>query len=286
MQNYHSKTITTNDGAILQYYENKLSKDNHQTLVMIPGGAVAANAFKYQMAAFDKHYHSIAINMRGHGESEDPGYGYRISRLAKDLHDFLIQQDLQDVVLLGHSLGCSVIWSYCELFKSERLQKIILVDEPPVLLANPIWAEKECTQYGAVMTKDSIFDFTNQLRTVGGEQALKQLIDTATTPNCSAEIKEYILKGMLQMPLARIADLYFNNMCQDWRAVIPMINIPTLIFGGRGSSIPWQSQVFIHEQIHNSQLEIFGAEEGGSHFMFLENPDKFNRLVKEFIDKV
>ena len=30
-------------------------------------------------------------------------------------------------------------------------------------------------------------------------------------------------------------------------------------------------------------LEIFGANEGGSHFMFAENPKKFNQVVLEFL---
>ena len=28
---------------------------------------------------------------------------------------------------------------------------------------------------------------------------------------------------------------------------------------------------------------IFEEEEGGNHFMFMENPEKFNRLVREFM---
>jgi len=31
-------------------------------------------------------------------------------------------------------------------------------------------------------------------------------------------------------------------------------------------------------------VEIFEAEEGGNHFMFMENPDKFNRIVRDFIN--
>jgi len=28
---------------------------------------------------------------------------------------------------------------------------------------------------------------------------------------------------------------------------------------------------------------FFETEEGGNHFMFMENPEKFNRIVKEFM---
>jgi pimeloyl-ACP methyl ester carboxylesterase len=47
--------------------------------------------------------------------------------------------------------------------------------------------------------------------------------------------------------------------------------------------VPWKSVEWTARQIKGAQLEIFEEEEGGNHFMFIENPDKFNRIVKEFI---
>jgi len=66
-------------------------------------------------------------------------------------------------------------------------------------------------------------------------------------------------------------------------AVIPRITVPTLIVGGRVSVVPWKSQVWINSQIKGSRLEIFEESEGGNHFMFMESPDKFNRVVREFM---
>ena len=44
-----------------------------------------------------------------------------------------------------------------------------------------------------------------------------------------------------------------------------------------------QSQEWIHRQIKGSQFEVFEEAEGGQHFMFIENPEKFNRLVMEYL---
>jgi hypothetical protein len=35
-------------------------------------------------------------------------------------------------------------------------------------------------------------------------------------------------------------------------------------------------------RIHGTPLEIFEKSEGGKHFMFMDNPDKFNRIVRDF----
>jgi len=35
----------------------------------------------------------------------------------------------------------------------------------------------------------------------------------------------------------------------------------------------------------HSELEIFEEAEGGGNFMFIENPDKFNRRVLQFLSR-
>jgi non-heme chloroperoxidase len=64
--------------------------------------------------------------------------------------------------------------------------------------------------------------------------------------------------------------------------VVPLVNIPTLVVGGKASLVPWKSMAWVAIQTKGARLEIFEENEGGAHFMFMENPEKFNRLVKEF----
>ena len=44
-----------------------------------------------------------------------------------------------------------------------------------------------------------------------------------------------------------------------------------------------QAAKLIANQIKGAQLEIFEEDEYGNHFMFIENPTKFNRIAAEFI---
>ena len=80
---------------------------------------------------------SICVEMRGHGDSEKPDTGYKVQRLTTDVHDVLQALDLSDVVVVGHSMGSSIMWCYWDLFGSERLGKLILVDQSPFLTGNP-----------------------------------------------------------------------------------------------------------------------------------------------------
>jgi non-heme chloroperoxidase len=69
----------------------------------------------------------------------------------------------------------------------------------------------------------------------------------------------------------------------DWRDVFATIDVPTLLIAGEASFFKVSALRWIHTQIPGSRLEVFGAEEGGSHFMFMENPVKFNAVLRKFL---
>src|SRR5262245_13786081 len=103
-------TFVANDGARIHFMEAGSGKP----LVMIPGWSQTAAQFKHQLQGLSDRYRVIALDMRGHGESDKPDHGYRIHRLSKDVQEFLAANDLTGVTLAGHSMGCSVIWGYWE----------------------------------------------------------------------------------------------------------------------------------------------------------------------------
>ena len=56
---------------------------------MIPGWSQTAEQFYYQIEGLSARFHCIALDMRGHGESDKVDYGYKISRFAKDVSEVL-----------------------------------------------------------------------------------------------------------------------------------------------------------------------------------------------------
>jgi|SRR5579884_638827 len=51
------------------------------------------------------YFHLYALDLRGHGQSEKPLHGYSLADYAADIESFLDQLELQDVTLVGSSLG-------------------------------------------------------------------------------------------------------------------------------------------------------------------------------------
>jgi non-heme chloroperoxidase len=251
-------------------------------LVLIHGVSQTAEQFKFQIEGLGDRYRVIALDLRGHGESEKPNFGLKIHRLAQDLREALVAANARDVALLGHSMGCSVIWAYCELFGTDRVGKIILTDEPPMLTSNPAWTPEE-REAGPILTPASLWEMANALAGPDGEATTRAFIGSTVTRNCPEDVKEWMLQCSARMARKDSATLLLNHGCQDWRDIIPRIALPTLVIGGRVSPIPWKSIAWIAKQIPGAQLGIFEENEGGSHFMFVENPTKFNQIVSTFV---
>ncbi len=272
-------TLVTNDGVRLSYVERGAGAP----LVMIPGWSQTAAQFEAQLDGLSANRRVIALDMRGHGESEKPAHGYKIQRLAMDLRNVIDGLALEDASLLGHSMGCSVIWCYLDLFGEAGLDKLVLVDQMPAVVAQLGWSAEERAAAG------TLFDNTNYLESIAalagpeGVETTKNFVGAMFTKAYPAERLAWVIEQNLKLPRSHAAALLFNHAAQDWRDVIPRITLPTLIVGGRVSTIDWRSQVWMQKQIPGAALEIFEEEDGGNHFMFMENSARFNALVDAFL---
>jgi non-heme chloroperoxidase len=250
---------------------------------MIPGWSQTAEQFRHQLEGISDRYRVIALDMRGHGESDKPEFGYKISRLAKDVHDTIHALDLDEVNILGHSMGSSVIWNYYDMFGPERLSKLLLIDQMPMITSNPAWPEEERVNSGAIFDPQSLYETINALAGPDGVETTRGFIGSMVTKAIPEEEKAWIIERNLTVPRRHAATLLYDHSTQDWRDLIPRIELPTLVVGGRVSTVPWQSQAWIAEQVPGARLEIFEEEDGGNHFMFIEGHEKFNQIVADFV---
>lgn len=260
--------FTTNDGASIHYEITGAGKP----LVMIHGWDQSIKAFCNNIPALSEKYQVVSVDLRGHGESGKPSYGYRISRLAMDVHQLLDALDLHDVTLLGWSMGCSVVWSYWDLFRAERLSKMILVDEPPLCLINASNPDGFSDNPNLEALKESILTDT-----VTATQGFVDMM--LYTPEGKAKYGQQTLEESLKFPPRECTHLLLNHVYTDWRDVIPTIDIPTLVIAAKNSHVKVSNNEWTHAHIAGSEYRLFET----AHMMFLEEPEAFNAAVAEFI---
>jgi non-heme chloroperoxidase len=275
------RSVVLAGGVTLSYLEG----GSGRPLIMLPGWSQAASGFEHQFDDLARIARVIAVDLRGHGESEEPASGYRIQRLAKDVHELIVALDLTDFDLLGHSMGASVIWSYLSMFGHERPpRRLVLVDQAPAVLAQPGWSEEETARYGCLLpTADALAAFEGGVIASGTVESHKELIRGMFTAAFDEADLEHTAGENLKLSREHAAELLHDHCVIDWRSEIAAIDLPTLVIGAEASIFSAASQRWIAEVIPGAQVDIFPADEGGSHFMFVENPERFNARVSEFL---
>jgi len=252
---------------------------------MLPGWSQTAALFKGQFETQARIGRVVALDHRGHGDSEKPAHGYRVQRLAKDLFELLAQLEIYEPAVIAHSLGVSVTWSYLSLFGAERpLGRLVLVDEPRALLARPHWSEQERARAGAILPSlEAMGEFVEAVGKADTPESLAEILRPMFTVSVSESLLLQVARENLKFPRPYACRLLADNIIQDWGSVIERIISPTLVMVGEATVHPVASQKWIAETVAQGELCVVPAGAGGSHFLFLENPGLFNERVLRFL---
>lgn len=125
---YQDKFITVN-GLRLHYLD--WGGEGKQPFIMLHGIGRIAHSFDHIAPHFNTDYHVIALDMRGHGDSQwSPEGAYLVEDYARDLAAFIELLNLRDVILLGNSTGGRVVQFYAGTHP-ERMAKLIVEDVGP-----------------------------------------------------------------------------------------------------------------------------------------------------------
>ncbi|KAK5657200.1 hypothetical protein OQA88_3258 [Cercophora sp. LCS_1] len=274
-------TIKTSDGIRLQYTQT--GPKNGQQLLFITGWRQAAVEWRKQAEYFSSvGFRVTTFDLRGHGDSEEPEFGYRISRFASDLNDVLSQLNLKKVTIIGHSMGCSVAWAWWDQYPEshKRIDKLVFVDQSASMVKDPHWTDAQAAQISAIFTPDAVYDLANDI----GAQ-LAGLVKGMFTASVSESDIEWVLTQNRKMSDAHSGALLIDHAFKDWRDVLPRIDVPSLVIAGEASIFPPAGIEWVATQIPGAKNYTFTAAEKGSHFMFWENPEKFNSVVEKFVKK-
>ena len=125
---YTDRFIVVN-GLRLHYLD--WESGNKPAFIMLHGISRVAHQFDHIAPYFTANYHVIAIDMRGHGDSDwSPEGAYVVEDYVKDLEAFVLQLDLRGLTLLGNSTGGRVVQVYAGLHP-DRVSRLIVEDVGP-----------------------------------------------------------------------------------------------------------------------------------------------------------
>lgn len=264
--------VTTSDGTAIHYEDS----GSGRPLVLIHGWCFSGRFFDHVVPPLAEHARTITLDLRGHGDSDKPGHGYRVPRLAKDLYDVLEALDLHDVTALGWSLGCPVIWSYLELFGPHRLAQAVFVEQSPRQYYAMDWKYAHASCFDDASLATTLAQV--QLNTDGFDA---NQLQTIMLHPPSKEDRSLFRAEMAKAPPPARNAIMADHTRYDWRDLLPHIDLPSLVLVARQDRIfDWHGPAFVGEAIPGARTVFF---EDSSHALFLDEPEKFVRTVADFL---
>lgn len=237
-------------------------------ILILTGYAGVKEIWNSQVKTLLNHgYRVINIDRRNHGQSQVTSKGLRMSRQGKDIAELIEYLNLTSFDFLGNSMGAAVIWAYCSLYGSEKINKIISVDQSPKMINDSSW------NYG--LTKLTWENFTKINDILSNTHTTYKHIDDDTF----RLVKEFSAKNPFDNKLNE--PLLIDHTFQDWRDVIQSVNAPILFVAGEKSPL-WD----YHHAIEASRLNsksTYSIVKNAGHIVMAEQSETFNKVMLAFL---
>ncbi len=220
---------------------------------------------------FAETHHIIIPDLRNHGLSPHSS-DFSISLILEDLDTLFLKLGIVNPVLLGHSLGGRIAMNYC-LENEGKVPKLIVADMS--LKAGKLRPEHEAIM-GAINSIElskmhSISDIETEL--------FKTISNTRRV--------QFVLKNIKRIETGYGWKLNFKSLINHIPDIMPELKSnnryesPSLfISGGASDYILKEDEAAIFKHFPNANIETI---EGASHWLHADNPQKFVKLVTDFL---
>lgn len=251
-------------------------------VVLIHGWPLSSASWKDQVPALQQAgYRVVTYDRRGFRQSDKPMRGYTYDTLADDLEGVLSELDLNDVTLVGFSMGGGEVARYLTKHGVGRIHSVVFASAvPPYLLQtedNPDGplTEEMAAEMTEGLTKDegAFYDgFTKQFFSVDGVLKVTEQQRQEALALCLQADKKAALACMGAFGTT------------DFRDDLPNVTVPTLVIHGDGDAVvPFEgSGKRTNVALAHSELVVLADAPHGCN---VSNADEFNRALLDFLAK-
>lgn len=240
-----------------------------QPLLIIHGLFGMSDNWQSLAKRYADYFEVHLIDQRNHGRSPHADE-FSYLHLSNDIHQYIVDNQLNNVIIIGHSLGGKTAMKFAVSY-AEFLSKLIIVDISPRFY--PIHHYKIIE--GLKMLDFSILESRSQ-----ADAVLSEYIE-------EGDVRQFLLKSMYWKEKGQL-DFRFNlksisqNIANVGEALDNEANCstPTLfIKGGNSNYINDDDEDLIFK--HFTDVEIQTVEEAG-HWLHAEKPQEFFEMTVRF----
>ncbi|KAH7076371.1 Alpha/Beta hydrolase protein [Paraphoma chrysanthemicola] len=297
-------TLIANDGARLEYSTHGLRES--PPLILLHGFTGSGAVFQHNVSELSQKYFVVVPDLRGHGASGKPKGGYHVARLALDLKNLIdhFQFANDTISAIGTSLGAAILWCYAELFSSRPFKKLIFVDQAPLQNYTSDWGpeygNRGCNSPEALANVQHTLENDPKSAHLGtisaclGYRSHPQSGDPTEDSERWKDDEAFFLAEAMKGDGRWYGKLMADHTALDWRDAIvqhfgPGTGSKTevlVIASSRSGCFPAAGPLKVVDLVNGGRR--FGYAKGvtvewGGHWCYWEEPEKFNKLVLDFL---
>ena len=254
--------VLSKDGTPISY---EIYGAGEPTLVFVHGWSCDARYWRAQVPHFSKKHRVVVLDLAGHGHSGMTRTKYTMGAFGEDVRAVTEAVGSPRVILIGHSMGGSVIAEAARLMPN-RVIGLIGIDT----LENieyPMTSEE---------LKKMIAPLEKDFRT-GSRQFVGEMILPQTDP----QLREWILSDVSAAPpavaLSAMNEMMTQYITGEAAKVFEKIRIPVITVNGDLWPINYEANrrhMFSYEAIVLKKAD---------HFLMMDRPEEFNRALEKAI---
>ena len=287
---HRARYVDLPDGARL--FVEEIGPRSRKAAVFLHGSALRTDLWHYQMAGLGGH-RLVFFDLRGHGLSQPKGDAeFTIARLAEDLLAVIDDAGLEEIVIVGHSIGGMVAQQLCidhpEL-QGDRVKGLGLLNTTygpaieTVLGGAAIarlerYARRPFDLLGAHSARLDV------LRAVikPSDAMFWGVALAAFGPGASARQIDFVYDMTAETKTDVIFDVVKSYREFDARDRLDEITVPCLVVSGAEDRLTLaDASRYLADHLPKAELRLF---EKVGHMSMLERHREINRMLERFLD--
>lgn len=261
-QSYGQTSFVTSPDSIRIAYE--MHGAGEPALIFVHGWSCDRSYWKGQLETFSKNFKVVTIDLAGHGESGIGRKRWTIESFGADVSAVLEKLGLKRVILIGHSMGGDVIAEAARQLPG-RVAGLIMIDTYKNL--------------GPGRTPEQVQAFKARL-SVNFVDSTRAFVKSKFLPNSDSSLVNWVAKDMSSAPpdIALGTLVSARSYSRSMPHALEELKLPVIAINPDNAPTDIES------------LEHYGVKliimPGVGHFLMMEDPGRFNGLLKTAIDKL
>lgn len=257
------RIVLSRDGTPISY---EVSGAGDPALVFVHGWSCDARYWREQVPDFSKGHRVVVLDLAGHGHSGTSRTRYTMRAFGEDVRAVTEESCEGKVILIGHSMGGSVIAEAARLMP-DRVIGLIGVDT----LENieyPLTPQE---------LEEMLAPFKEDFK-----EGSRHFVDGMIRPDTDTHLRDWILADMSSAPpavaVSAMKEMMSQYITSEASKIFEQVRIPVITVNGDMWPIDYEANwrhMFYYDAI---------VLKDADHFLMMDRPEEFNAALAKAIE--